>query len=172
VFGDEIARARRASEHVWALLPPAGRSIDQILEAAATSMEDLPSEPPTFTHGDAKADHLWTSRRRLTLMDFGTCATGDPALDIGKLLADAAWWGQRPDGSLRVGAAVRRAEAALLAGYGLVDESRRRRAHVWASVLLVTVVGHRVPLSDPRWAERTTALLDSARLFLDGSLKR
>jgi hypothetical protein len=67
---------------------------------------------------------------------------------------------------------VRRAEAALLAGYGLVDGSRRRRAHVWASVQLVTVVGHRVPLSDPRWAERTTALLDSARLFLDGSLQK
>jgi len=49
---------------------------------------------------------------------------------------------------------------------------RRQRAHAWASVLLVTMVGHRVPLSDPRWAERTTALLDSAHLFLDGSLQK
>jgi phosphotransferase family enzyme len=171
-FGDEIGRARRASEHVRALLPSAGRSIDRILEAAATSMDDLPSEPPTFTHGDAKADHLWISRKGLTLMDFGTCAIGDPALDIGKLLADAAWWGHCPDGNLRAGAPVPRAEAAILAGYGPVDESRRWRAHVWASVLLVTVVSHRVPLSDPRWAERTTALLDSARVFLDGSLQR
>lgn len=170
-FGDEIARARRASEHVRALLPPVGRTIDRILEAAAMSMAGLPSEPPTFTHGDAKADHLWISRKRLTLMDFGTCATADPALDIGKLLADAAWWGRSPDGNLRADA-VRRAEAAFLAGYGPDEGMRRQRAHAWASVLLVTMVGHRVPLSDPRWVERTTALLDSAHLFLDGSLQR
>jgi hypothetical protein len=171
-FGDEIARARRASEHVQALLPPAGQTIDGILEAAAMSMEGLPSEPPTFTHGDAKADHLWISRKRLTLMDFGTCATADPALDIGKLLADAAWWGRSPDGNLCADAGVRRAEAAFLAGYGPDEGMRRQRAHAWASVLLVTMVGHRVPLSDPRWAERTTALLDSAHLFLDGSLQK
>lgn len=169
-FGDEIARARRATEHVRALLPSAGRTIDRILEAAAMSMERLPSEPPTFTHGDAKADHLWISGRNLTLMDFGTCATADPALDMGKLLADAAWWGQSPDGNLRAIACVHRTEWAFLAGYGPDGGRRRERAHVWASVLLVTVVGHRVPLSDPRWAERTTALLDSARGFLDGSL--
>jgi hypothetical protein len=105
-------------------------------------------------------------------MDFGTCATADPALDIGKLLADAAWWGRSPDGNLRADAGVRRAEAAFLAGYGPDEGMRRQRAHAWASVLLVTMVGHRVPLSDPRWAERTTALLDSAHLFLDGSLQK
>jgi phosphotransferase family enzyme len=171
-FGDEVARARRATEHVRALLPPAGRIIDRILEEATMSMDGLPPEPPTFTHGDAKADHLWISRKGLTLMDFGTCATADPALDIGKLLADAAWWGQCSDGHLRADAGVRRAEAALLAGYGPDEGQRRQRAHAWASVLFVTVVGHRAPLSDPRWAERTTALLHSAHAFLDGSLQK
>lgn len=166
-FEDEIERARRASEHIRALLPPAGRRIDRILEGAAGSMGRLPpSERPTFTHGDVKADHLWISRQSLTLMDFGTCASADPALDIGKLLADAAWWGQGPDGNPRAGIGARQVEGAILAGYGPGEEQRRQRAHAWAAVLLVTIVGHRVPLSDPRWAERTTALLDSTHVFL------
>jgi len=43
--------------------------------------------------------------RCLALLDFGSCASGDPALDVGKFLADLEWWGRPARPAFRARAA-------------------------------------------------------------------
>ena len=91
-FASDLEAVRRASEHVSALSPRFATLIAGTLERARATYDRLRSERATFTHGDFKADHLWGARGGLSLFDFGSCALGDPALDVGKFLADLVWW--------------------------------------------------------------------------------
>ena len=59
-----------------------------------------------------KSDHLLTTPQGLTLIDFDTCTLTDPALDIGKFLADLEWWF-----TLQGISGVEEAQAELLKGY-------------------------------------------------------
>ena len=52
----------------------------------------LPQEEPGFTHSDFKADHVLVTPQGLALIDFDTCSLADPALDVGKFLADLDYW--------------------------------------------------------------------------------
>lgn len=88
----EIGEIAVASNHTATLLPPVGTAIEALLDQARGLHERLPLEPPTFTHGDFKLEHILVARGRLTLIDFDTCRLADPALDVGKFLADLQLW--------------------------------------------------------------------------------
>jgi aminoglycoside phosphotransferase (APT) family kinase protein len=135
--------------------------ITDTLERARSAYDRLPSESPTFTHGDFKADHLWVSRGGLTLLDFGSCALGDPALDIGKFLADLQWW------SALSGRASASAQRAFLASYATGSEARLLRARVYEALFLVMCAAHRVPLYHSAWAARSARLVQQAGAVLD-----
>ncbi len=94
-FATDVESVRRASEHIFALRPRTGAAIAETLERAGALYDRLPAEPAAFTHGDFKGDHLWASRGGLMLLDFGSCALGDPALDVGKFLAAVKWGSPR-----------------------------------------------------------------------------
>ena len=160
-FATEVEAVRRASEHICALLPQTGAVITDTLERARSVYERLPPEAPTFTHGDFKADHLWVSGGGLTVLDFGSCAIGDPALDVGKFLADLRWWSSL---SGRGSASVR---GAFLESYR-AEEARLLRARVYEALFLVVLAAHRVPLYHPGWAERTARLVQQAAALLGG----
>jgi len=160
-FATEVEAVRRASEHICALLPRTGAVITHTLERARSAYDRLPPEAPTFTHGDFKADHLWVSGGGLTVLDFGSCAIGDPALDVGKFLADLRWWSSL---SGRGSASVR---GAFLESYGAEgSEARLLRARVYEALFLVVFAAHRVPLYHPGWAERTARLVQHAGALL------
>ena len=111
-FAKEAKVVKRASEHIQVLLP---ETYDKILETWIRQQEyysPLPQEKPTFTHSDFKADHLSCTPQGLTLIDFDTCKLTDPALDIGKFLADLEWWF-----TLQGISGVEEAQAELLKGY-------------------------------------------------------
>lgn len=159
---DLSAEARatvRAAEHVDTLLPATGAKIHELLERARSAYERLPKEAPVFTHGDFKADHLWASEGRLTLIDFDTCRLADPASDLGKLLADQHWWYGIGD--------VKQAQQHFIDGYG-VEPARLARARVFEAILTVKVAARRVRLFDPDWQRRTEALVDRAEAVLVG----
>ena len=158
-FATEVEAVKRASEHISALLPQTGAVITDTLERARSVYERLPPEAPTFTHGDFKADHLWASGGGLTVLDFGSCAIGDPALDVGKFLADLRWWSSL---SGRGSASVR---GAFLESYR-AEEARLLRARVYEVLFLVVLAAHRVPLYHPGWAERTARLVQQAAALL------
>jgi hypothetical protein len=151
----EVSAVARATEHVQVLKPGAAQRIAAILDRAQELNDRIPRERQALVHGDCKLDHLWPAPEGLTLIDFDRSGIGDPALDVGKLLADLGWWHLIAD---RPG--LRQARDDLLDGYGAEPWSPRvRRAHVYEAVLLVKIAARRVALFDRRWPMLTETLI-------------
>jgi aminoglycoside phosphotransferase (APT) family kinase protein len=161
-FAKEIKGIASASEHVHPLLPGTGAQIKQILAAAQALHERLPQEPPAFAYGDCKADHLWVTPAGLTLIDFDTCYLSDPAIDLGKFLADIQWWydAYGLDG-------VAAAQEQFLSGYGTASDGRLQRARLYEALVLTKSTVRRVKLFDHDWAPRTERLIACAGAVLD-----
>jgi thiamine kinase-like enzyme len=151
----EVNAVARATEHIKVLLPGAALRIANILERARELYDLLPLESPVLAHGDFKLDHVWPAPEGLTLIDLDRCCVADPALDIGKLLADLHWWHLTAD---RAG--LRLAQRDFLDGYGaLASSGRVSRARVYEAILLVKIAARRVALFDRRWQRLTELLL-------------
>ena len=135
-----------------------GAAIDALFDRARELYQRLPQEPPTFTHGDFKSEHVWCGPYGLILLDFDSCHLGDPALDIGKFLAHLQLWhvlNEQPG--------LEPARQAFLAGYA-VGKSKERllRARLYEVVELVKITTRRVPLFDPDWTSRTERMIERA----------
>lgn len=168
----EVKVVRRASEHIQVLLPETHDKIIEILDQVEGEYSKLPQEKPTFTHSDFKADHLLSTPQGLTLIDFDTCKLTDPALDIGKFLADLEWWF-----ALNGIAGIEEAQAELLKGYWGEGEhnqtisDRLARARLFHALILVKIVIRRVPLYKKDWAERTGRMITRASQVLHKAIK-
>jgi len=162
-FVAELEEIARASEHVSTLLPSVGATIKALLERARELYERLPVEPPAFAHGDFKADHVWVTPDGLTLIDFDSCHLGDPALDVGKFLADLRFWY-----AIYGHKGLKQAQECFLVGYapGTLTE-RVMRARVYESVELVKLAVRRVHLFEDDWATRTKWLIGLAEAVLN-----
>jgi hypothetical protein len=97
------------------------------------------------------------------LIDFDTCTLTDPALDIGKFLADLEWWL-----TLKGISGVREAQEELLKGYmgegksdDIIDE-RLARAKLFHTLILVKIVARRVPIYKKEWAAMTRRMIKRA----------
>ena len=171
-FAKEAKVVRRASEHIEILLPETHAKILKIVEKAEELYATQPQEKHTFTHSDFKSDHLLTTAQGLTLIDFDTCTLTDPAMDVGKFLADLEWWF-----SLKGISGVEEAQTELLKGYvteGQRDqklEERLRRARLFHVLILVKIVARRVPIFRKDWATRTSRLIERAAHLLDETAK-
>jgi len=167
-FPREVKVVKRASEHIQILLPETHAKILEILDKLERRYSDLPQEEPTFTHSDFKSDHLLTTPHGLTLIDFDTCTLTDPALDIGKFLADLEWWF-----TLKGVSGVKEAQAELLKGYlgaGRPDHTileRVARARLFHVLILVKIVARRVPIYRKEWAAMTARMIERAEHLLD-----
>jgi hypothetical protein len=156
-FEKELKSIASASEHVATLLPATGATIAELLERARELNERLPQEPYSFTYGDFKADHLWATPAGMTLIDFDTCYLYDPAIDLGKFLADVQFF---YDGYGLAGAAE--AQEQFLAGYGPITPERLLRARLYEALVLTKSTVRRVKLFDRDWAPRTERLIARA----------
>jgi hypothetical protein len=160
---NEVKVVKRASEHIQLLLPESYDKILEILEKVQGHYSNLPQEKPTFTHSDFKADHLLSTPQGLTLIDFDTCTLTDPALDIGKFLADLEWWF-----TLQGISGVEEAQAQLLKGYlgdGEPDQTvnaRLARARLFYVLILTKIVVRRVPLYKKEWGVMTARMIEQA----------
>ncbi|HZJ52251.1 MAG TPA: aminoglycoside phosphotransferase family protein [Actinomycetota bacterium] len=161
-FAGEARAVARAAEHVRPLFPAAGAAIDRILERAAAVEARLPGESPVLAHGDYKADHVWVGRTGITLIDFNTCSLADPALDLGKFLADLHWWYAAGGEEQMLGA-----QRNFLEGYGHeIEPVRLLRARLYEVLILTKITVRRVRLFDRRWASKTDGLLRRAEGLL------
>ncbi len=171
-FTREAKVVRRASEHIQTLLPDTYQKILEVVDRAEECYSSLPQEEPTFTHADFKSDHLLTTRQGLTLIDFDTCTLTDPALDLGKFLADLEWWF-----TLRRLSGMEEAQAELLKAYIAGKESdhtvheRLERAKLFHVLILVKIVARRVPIYKKDWASKTEQLIGRASQVLDKAIK-
>src|SRR2546430_14418967 len=122
----------------------------------------LPQEPPTFTHGDFKSEHVWVAPGGPTLIDFDSSHLADPALDVGKFLADLQLWHvtrQQPG--------LEQAQDRFLAGYAPGAPAERQvRARLYEVAGLVKITARRVRLFDDGWASRTPQLIHPAHALM------
>jgi aminoglycoside phosphotransferase (APT) family kinase protein len=160
-FASEVRRTDSACQHIHTLLPAIGQRIHAALDRAHELHDELPKEEPTFVHGDLKTDHLYTTRSGVVLIDFDACCVADPALDVGKLLADLQWWHAARGGS----GLAPPSQAPFLDAYQAPRE-RLLRARVYEAVILIRIAAHRVRLFEPRWPERTAHLIGRAEAVL------
>ncbi|HJR79329.1 MAG TPA: phosphotransferase [Anaerolineales bacterium] len=162
-FTNEARVVRRASEHIQVLLPETHDKILKNLDELQARYSDLPQEKPTFTHSDFKADHLLSTPQGLTLIDLDTCTLTDPALDLGKFLADLEWWF-----TLKGISGVEEAQAELLRGYlgeangNPILHERLARARLFHVLILMKIVIRRVPLYKKEWGAMTARMIERA----------
>ena len=155
--------AARASDYIPALLPSVGAAIDALLDRAREVHERLPQEPPTFAHRDFKSEHVWITPGQLTLLDFDRCCLADPALDVGKFLADLQCWYAAYDQP-----GLDQAQERFLAGYAPgAPEERLLRARLYEVVELVRMSVPRVPLFDHNWASGIVRLIARAQTVMN-----
>jgi aminoglycoside phosphotransferase (APT) family kinase protein len=109
-------------------------------------------------HGDAKADNLVAEGDRVILLDLDRCAWGDPALDLGKLIADLRWWAG--------GSNAARLIRGLRVGYGDGVPGQWERARLLAVVFQLKLAARRTPIHLPGWAQRIRAAVAEAAQYL------
>jgi thiamine kinase-like enzyme len=170
-FTNEARVVKRASEHIQILLPEAHSKIIEIVDQAQEYYLKLPQEKPTFTHADFKSDHLLTTPQGLTLIDFDTCTLTDPALDIGKFLADLEWWF-----TLTGISGVEEAQAQLLKGYvgetaDPIIQQRIARARLFYVLILTKIVARRVPIYKKEWGRMTHQMIERAAQVLHSAME-
>ena len=104
-----------------------------------------------------------TTPEGLTLIDFDTCTLTDPALDLGKFLADLEWWF-----TLKGISGLEEAQAELLKGYAAGSEpdsilhERLERAKLFHVLILVKIIVRRVPIYKKEWSATTERMIRQA----------
>jgi len=162
-FAAEIRLITQKGVHIPALLPQVGSAIEALLDRARELHEQLPQEPPTFTHGDLKSEHIWVAPDRLTMMDFGTVHSADPALDVGCFLADWQFWNV---GSHQAG--LEKMPENFLAGYAPgVPKERLMRARLYEAMGLIKCAVRRVQLFEHDWASRVAGLVERSQAVIN-----
>jgi len=166
-FAAEVRKAADASGHIPVLLPSVRGAIGALLERAQEVHARLPQEPPTFTHGDFKVEHVWATPGGATLIDFDGCRLADPAYDVGRFLAYLLLWHVIHD---RPG--LKEAQGRFLVGYAPgAPEERLLRSRLYEAVQLVKIV-RRVPLAHPEWVALTEQVIRRAQTVLHGLERR
>jgi hypothetical protein len=157
----EARRVDRACQAIATLRPALGTLAASVVARAQERLIEAEHEPATLVHGDLKADHIVVSPESIVLLDTDRSGCADPALDLGKLLADLRWWSWSESG-----AETAPGEAHLLAGYGDAGP-RLDRAYLYAALLLVKMAARRIPLARRDWGSRTARLLAVAERALE-----
>lgn len=157
----EITATLRAGEHIAALLPTVGRSYGALVAEVGHRLDRIGGEGSVLIHGDLKCDNLIVDGDRLTILDLDRVCWADPALDLGKFLADLRWW---CGGTQQHAAAL---SAAFRSGYGACDPARWARAGALAALFELKFAARRCALHRADWAPAVQAQVAAAATTLD-----
>lgn len=152
----EIASTIRAGEHIAALLPEVGAEFLAIAHGVADDLARVPTEAPTFTHGDVKSDNVLAFGKEVRILDLDRCGPADPALDLAKFVADLRWW-CGPDRNCAGGLID-----AFLSGYGDADPARWERTVHLTRLFQLKLAARRCSVHDPAWETRVRARVSAA----------
>lgn len=141
----EVAATIRAAEHIQTLLPAVGAHYLALVEHLSGALDRVAAEAPTFTHGDLKSDNVLTTGSHVRLLDLDRCGAADPALDLGKFVADLRWWSGTDE------ARASELVARFRDGYGDVDPERWERAELLAGVFALKLAARRCAVHDETW---------------------
>lgn len=154
----EVRDTLRAAEHIRALRPATGRRHADAVGQVASALESREAEPAVLSHGDYKGDNLLAHQGQVRLLDLDRVRLAEPAMDLGKLLADLRWWCRGDAGR------ERQLATALCAGYGPCPPLRWSRARLFATLYGLRAVARRVPLHTAAWAAQVDRSTDVAVL--------
>jgi Ser/Thr protein kinase RdoA (MazF antagonist) len=144
-------------EELAARLPQEAES----LRLALRRLErDGPPQPPIlgFVHGDFGPANLLWRPEELVVLDFDKCGRGDPAADLGNLLAQLRRMTVRKPEKLREFAPARAAVLAAYREWSPPDPDLDRRVAWYERAILLRKV-HRIALVAAPVSEETTRLL-------------
>jgi len=158
----ELASTLGAGEHLTALMPALGARYRLLAMEVLERLEYLPEEELRLAHGDLKCDNILTSEDRIWLLDLDRTGLAEPAMDLGKLLADLRWWGQHY--SVDVAGLVRK----FLEGYGTCDPARISRARLIAVLYQLKLAARRTAVHAPDWGTQVTRQVGEAAASLRG----
>jgi aminoglycoside phosphotransferase len=156
----ELASTLGAGEHLTALMPTLGARYRLLAMEVLERLEDLPEEALQLAHGDLKCDNILTTGDRIWLLDLDRTGLAEPAMDLGKLLADLRWWGLHY--SVDVAGLVRK----FLEAYGPCDPARISRARLIAVLYQLKLAARRNPVHAPDWGTQVTRQVDEAAASL------
>jgi aminoglycoside phosphotransferase (APT) family kinase protein len=162
----ELASTLGAGEHLTTLIPAVGARYRQLAAEVLERLEDLPTEQARIAHGDLKCDNILVAGDRIWLLDLDRAGLADPAMDLGKMLADLRWWGRQH--SIEVASLVER----FLEGYGPCDPARYSRARLIAVLYDLKIAARRIPVHAVDWRPRVTRQVDEAAERLRGETFR
>jgi tRNA A-37 threonylcarbamoyl transferase component Bud32 len=159
-------------------LPPDGMRLFGTVQGDRAALEgllELALEPQAgcLIHGDAKELNVLLPRGGPVLLDWELAQLGDPAQDLGSLLADLARCAIAPEAPEErlSAAAFRSARDAFLRGHrelaGPPDARTRRRIRLWMGAHLL-IYAHAMVLSDGVLHALPWRLLQRARVLLRG----
>ena len=152
----EVAATVRAGEHIGTLVPQLGSDFLTIVEAVIEGLAHVPTEAPTFTHGDLKSDNVLAFDGQVRLLDLDRCGPADPALDLAKFAADLHWW-CAPDSER-----ARALAESFRAGYGECDPARWDRAALLTRLFDLKLTARRCAVHYPAWDSHVRARVAAA----------
>lgn len=155
----ELDSSRRAGQLIAVLRPEVWSTYDAVLTEVTDRLHALPSDDSTLVHGDLKGDNVLVSGGELHVLDLDRAAWTDPALDLGKFLADLHWWCADDAHAGQLGAAFRD-------GYGATDPERWLRAELIATMYRLAFAGRRCAVHDRGWDARVARQVDLAAASL------
>lgn len=151
----EVAATLRAGAPLRTLLPSVAERYDALVGVVSGWFSSRPAVETTLVHGDLKADNVLVDGARLRVLDLDRVSLAEPALDLGKLLADVRWWaGESP--------AAAAFEEALRTGYGTAAHERWSRAGVLAALFQAKFAARRCPVHEPNWKQRVHLQVEHA----------
>ena len=156
----ELPSVLGAGQYLSVLLPEVAVRYRVLAMEVLERLEDLPSEDPRLGHGDLKCDNILVAENRVHLLDLDRTGLAEPAMDLGKFLADLAWWGHRH--GVDVAGPVRD----FLEAYGPCDPARLSRARLIAVLYRLKLAARRTPVHDPNWYSQVERQVDEAAVDL------
>ena len=154
----EAVATLRTGEHISALSVEAGQQYAALVADVVDAFDLLPKAEVTLTHGDLKSDNLLVDGDRLRILDLDRSGWADPALDLGKFLADLHWWCSGSDAD--------ELSSAFRDGYGATGHSRWARADVLAALFRLKFAARRVGIQDVDWSHEVHRRVDGVARML------
>ncbi|MGH3505642.1 MAG: phosphotransferase [Nocardioidaceae bacterium] len=161
----ELRATHRAGELIAVLRPDVWATYDAVLTEVTRALDALRCEAATLIHGDLKSDNVLVAGGRLHVLDLDRAAWADPALDLGKFMADLHWWCRDPATASGLGAAFRR-------GYGVTSPQRWARAGLISVMYRLAFAARRCAVHAPDWDKAVARRVDEAASALHGGWSR
>ena len=83
----ELDKLQRRAARLHLVAPSLGRVVDGLLRRLLASAPRYLCRAPALIHGDCKPSQLLIDNNRISVVDFDKASLGDPAIDVGNLMA-------------------------------------------------------------------------------------